>query len=117
LKAALVAGRTAVWFQNQIIGPKQHLSAMFAASVKISPVHFRSKDTVWLEMHNRCELDIELNNAGTVGPAKITLPARVTSLIKFTARKEELAKGLSYKASNFLVGPKQPLAVKLTIPE
>jgi predicted metal-dependent phosphoesterase TrpH len=116
IREALFAGRTAVWYQNQLIGREPELAAMFAAAVQVEPPHHRAGDTVWVKVRNRSELDIELERIGPGRPAKIDLPARACCLLPITAPADELSEGLPYRALNFLVGPDQPLAVRLVIP-
>ncbi len=117
LREALFAGRTAVWYQNQLIGREPELAALFPACIRVNPPHHRSNDRVWVAIENQCELDIELERIGQIGPAKITLPAGATSLVRIEAPADERAKGLPYRATNFLVGPDQPLSVTLAIPD
>lgn len=117
LKEALVAGKTAVWYKNQLVGKEEYLSAMFAACVEVRPVHHRGKNTAWVEMRNRCELAIALDRTGKVGPGRIVLPPCSVSVVKIDASKEALSQGLSYKTGNFLIGPARPLEVKLAIPD
>jgi hypothetical protein len=117
LREALFAGRTAVWYRNQLIGREAELAAMFAASVNVNPAHHQTDKEVWVEIDNRCELDIELERSGPGRPAKIKLPARATSLVRFGIPAQEPSKGISYRALNFLIGPGHPLEVKLVIPQ
>jgi predicted metal-dependent phosphoesterase TrpH len=116
IREALDAGRTAIWFQNQVIGRKEQLAPMFEACVHVHTPHFRSKDRVWLEIENGCELDIKLDRSGKSGPATIKLPARATSLVRLNREALEGAEGLTYSAVNFVIGPDQPLPVKLEVP-
>jgi hypothetical protein len=116
LRAALFAGRTAVWHQNRLIGRESELAALFAVCIRVNPPHHRSGDRVWLGIENRCELDLELQRVGRVGPAKIKLPARATTLLRMNAAVLEQPDGLPYRVTNFLIGPDQPLPVTLAIP-
>jgi hypothetical protein len=117
LREALFAGRTAVWHQNRLIGREPEMAAMFSACVRVSPPHHRTGSKVWVKIENRCELDIELQRVGEVGPGRIKLPARATSLLRIDAPPEGLSAGLPYRATNFLTGPDQPLSVKLVVAE
>jgi hypothetical protein len=117
VREALFAGRTAVWHQNRLIGREPEMAAMFSACVRISPTHHRAGNRAWVKIENRCELDIELQRVGEVGPGRIKLPARATSLLRIDAPTEALSAGLSYRATNFLLGPDKPLSVMLAIPE
>jgi hypothetical protein len=93
------------------------MAAMFSACVRVSPPHHRTGSKVWVKIENRCELDIELQRVGEVGPGRIKLPARATSLLRIDAPPEGLSAGLPYRATNFLTGPDQPLSVKLVVAE
>lgn len=116
LREALFAGRTAVWHKSQLIGREQQLAAMFAACVEIGSAHHQSGDTAWVAIKNRCELDVELVRIGQGKPARIDLAARAVTLVRFEGSAQERTEGLSYRALNFLIGPSQPLPVKLVIP-
>lgn len=117
LREALFAGRTAVWHKSRLIGRESELAALFPACIQVNPPHHRSNDRVWIEIENHCELDIELERVGQVGPARITLPARATSLLRINASADQRTQGLQYRTKSFLIGPDQPLSVKLVIPE
>ena len=115
VKEALFAKQTAVWYQNRLFGREDQLAPLFAACVRISPPHYLDKDNVLVEVRNICEMDIELARDGSTGPAKITLPAKSTAVVKLPVPKE--GQDLSYLAKNFLTAPGKPLPVKLVIPE
>jgi hypothetical protein len=116
LKEALFAGRTAVWYQDQVIGRKEWLQPLFQGCVRVSKPHLRSKDALWVEFHNDSDLDITLQRTGDTGPAEIKLPARAVVVGKIGTRAPDQPLTLSYKATNFLVAPGTPLEVKLEIP-
>ncbi|MBN1490011.1 MAG: hypothetical protein JXA69_08850 [Phycisphaerae bacterium] len=65
----------------------------------------------------RRELDIELVRVGKGQPRVIALPANRTLLIQFEAPADAKTEGHTYKATNFLVGPDEPMTVELKIPE
>jgi hypothetical protein len=117
LRDALFDGRTAVWCKNQLFGREEYLAPFFHACVQISPPHHRSRDRLWAEIHNRCELDIELERIGDVGPRRLILPARTTSLARFDIPRDQSAEALLYRATNFLLGPEEALTVRLTLPK
>ncbi|UCC99719.1 MAG: hypothetical protein JSW66_07505, partial [Phycisphaerales bacterium] len=119
---ALAEGRTVAWYQNQLIGHERYLSAIFKASVEIRPVHHRStrrsRNTLWIEIRNNCDLDIELERAGQRGPAQITLPALNTAVVKIDVTPDQEPESLQYRATNFLIGPDRalPVNLKITLP-
>jgi hypothetical protein len=116
IREALAARRTVAWRGNELIGRKDHLAPLFGACVHVRTPHHASGERVWTEIENRCELDIALERVGKGRPAKIDLPARATSLVRFKAGGEGEAKGLPYRAVNFRTGPSEALAVKLVVP-
>lgn len=113
LHEALSAGRTAVWCKNQLIGRADELLPLCQACVQVAPPHHHEAAKYWMKVENRCELDIRLERTGKIGPTTIDLPAKATTLIRVDVEGDELPKELLYRTSNFLVGPGQPLEVKL----
>jgi hypothetical protein len=115
LKEALMQGRTAVWFKDQIIGRPEWLKPLLDRSLRIAKPHLRSRDAVWVRIRNVCDLDIRLRRTGRLGPAALTLPARTTSLVKINTKAPGEPAELSYTATNFLIAPEKGLPVTLTI--
>ena len=91
------------------------MTAFFDACVTVHPPHFVRDDKHWVNLDNGSEVDIELERTGTRGPGRISLPAMTTTLIRLDGPRAELAAGLGYRVTNFLVGPERPLEVKLVI--
>ncbi len=117
LKEALVAGRTAVWFKDQIIGRKESIEPLFMQSVKVAPPHLRGSNAVWTKIRNVSDVEITLEKAGGPGPAQLVLPARATSLVKIRVEDPSKPVELSYTATNFLIGPEEGLPVVLRVSE
>ena len=117
LKEALVEGRTAVWFKDQIIGKREFLEPLFQQSVKVAPPHQRGGKAVWTKIRNVCDLDITLERVGSPGPLHLVLPARATSLVKTSVEDPSKPVKLSYVATNFLIGPEEGLPVVLRASE
>jgi len=116
LKEALVAGRTAVWYQSQLIGRKKYLEAIFNAAVKIGTPYLRQGNTIWFEITNNSDIDVEMQRVGRQGPEKLTLPANVTTIVKTNINTETDKTILAYQATNFLIAPDKGLPVNLLIP-
>jgi hypothetical protein len=77
------------------------------------------KNTIWVEMKNNSDIDIDLLRAGTQGPTQLTLMANATTILKTgTGAKADETPAqieLSYIAGNFLIAPDKSLPVTLTI--
>jgi hypothetical protein len=119
IKEALVKGRTAVWYKDQLIGKKRFLNAIFKESVEIGKPYNKYRGSIWVEITNNSDIDINLERAGTVGPRQLTLAANATTILRTgTGAKAEEAPAkieLSYTARNFLIAPGKGLPVTLTI--
>lgn len=116
LKEALLAGRTLVWFKDQVIGKPEWLEAMFAAGVRVLPPNSRGKAHVNVCIENSLPCDLVLKQAGKVGPAEITLPAKATTLLRVNAQDPNSPQELKYTVANWLVAPNKGLEVTLTVP-
>jgi hypothetical protein len=117
LKEALVEGRTAVWYQDQLIGRREWLEPLFAECVRVARPHLRSSKAVLVEMRNRCDVEIRLRRTGDVGPAELTLPAGAVILAKISTPNATGPLALSYTATNLLIAPEEGLPVTLQVPE
>jgi hypothetical protein len=115
VKDALVAGRTAVWYQNQLIGGKKYLDAMFRAVVQVAEPSRRQGRAVWFAITNDGELDIRMRRSGSVGPATLCLPAKTTKTVPAKISRGEQTTKLSYIVDNLLIGPEEGLPVTLTV--
>ena len=120
LKEALFAGRTAVWFKNQLIGREEYLEPLFKASVRIAKPHRHVDNTYWMEIENKSDVIMEMEKTGDHGPGSLTLPANASILLQMEVKKEaddgvdEIV--LSYRVKNLLVAPEEGLEVDLTVP-
>ena len=113
LKEALLAGRTAVWYKDQLIGRKEHLEPLFYGAIQIEQPITRSGKSVWLRIRNACDADIKLARSAGNGPAAITLPAQVTTLVRMSTAADDTPLDLQYTATNFLIAPETGLPVVL----
>jgi 3',5'-nucleoside bisphosphate phosphatase len=116
IKEALLAGRTAVWYKNELIGRREWLEPLFKECLRVAPPHRRSDKAVWVRMQNLCDVELRLERSGDVGPSRLELPARGTieTEIHVAARSKSLE--LKYAAKNFLIAPRTGLPVTLRIP-
>ena len=98
-----------------MVGRRQYLEEMFKASVQVGKPHHSYKDTVWLEIRNRADIDIVLERAGGRGPRSVTLPANSTTILRTNVNPEATQAKLRYLVKNFLIGPEKGLPVELLI--
>ncbi len=115
LQEALVAGRTAVWFKDQIIGRREWLEPLLAQCIRVGKPHLVTDKAVYLEVQNTSDVDIHAVRTGKVGPGEVTLPARTTGLVKINVARSAEPLVLSYTVANFLIAPGKGLPVTLTI--
>jgi hypothetical protein len=111
---ALVKGRTAVWYKNQLIGREDFLDGIFKASVKVSDVQRRDKGRIRFEVRNNCDLNIQLKRIGETGPDELLLPAMDSASVKTKIPKGAENVELSFVAENLLVAPQKGLQVNIT---
>jgi len=115
LREALIAGRTAVWFKNQLIGRPNYLHAIFRRAVQIDKPYLRRGDTICFEVTNNSDIDILVQGIGQGGLGKLTLPANAITTVKTKVdSKAEQAK-LRCQITNFLVAPDKGLPVNLNV--
>jgi len=115
LREALVAGRTTVWFKNQLIGKPDYLRAIFEGSVQVDKPYRRQGDTIWFEVTNNSDIDIQVQSLWQGGPGKLTLPANTITIGKTKIESKAEQTELKCRITNFLVAPDKGLPVKLIV--
>ncbi len=115
IKEALIAGRTAVWFENKIIARREYAEALFQAAVRVTNVEREGNKVVRFTVRNDSDLPVELLRTGKLGPREQSLPANTSVRIRINVDNAENQIELPYTAANFLVAPEKGLPVKLVI--
>jgi len=116
IKQALVEGRTAVWFGDQVIGRREWLAPLFDACVEIAKPHLRSGNDVWVRVANRSPFDLKLTRTAGSGPARLELPAHTVNLLKVRLPADGAAAEFAYTVDNFLIEPTVALPVVHRVP-
>ena len=116
IKEALLAGRTIVWFNDQLIGREELLRPFFDACIQVCKPNVRSKTSMSVEVRNNCQADICLEPTGQPQPRSVVLPAKSTVLLKVPVTADNKPVTLKYTAKNFLIGPDKSLLVTLKVP-
>jgi hypothetical protein len=114
LKEALVAGRTAIWFEKQVMGRREYLEALFKGAVRITDIQREPKVTRFT-ISNDSDLTLELQLAGKRGPRQLNLPANTATRVSVNAAGNEKPLELSYVVPNFLIAPEKGLPVNLVV--
>lgn len=115
LREALFAGRTAVWYQDQLIGREELLAPFLEACVEIGEPHHRAGNHVFIAVCNRAPMNLRLERVEGPGPASLTLPAQTTTLVRIPAGEGATVEG-TYRVTNFLVAPGEGLVVPVSVP-
>jgi hypothetical protein len=114
IKEALVAGRTAIWFEKKVIGRKEYLEAIFKGAIRITDIQ-HEQNVIRFSLHNDSDLFIELHRVGTLGPKELSLPGNTTVRVSSNANGVEKQVELPYVAKDFLIAPEKGLPVKLVV--
>lgn len=115
VEEAVRAGRTIVWWGNTLVGKQEYLLPLFEKSVTVRPVYMTTDDAFYFEIVNNAFVNLELKRTGKVGPAKLTLGARTTKLVKAARGKDDASVKLSYTVTNLLVEPEKGLPVSFEV--
>ncbi len=115
IKEALMAGRTAIWFEDKLIGRKEYAQALLAGAVRVTDLEREGKKTVRFTIRNDSDLPIALQREGKLGPKELNLPGNTLVRVKVDVNDSEEPTELAYVATNFLVAPEKGLPVKFLI--
>jgi hypothetical protein len=114
VKDAIENGRTAIWFEDKIIGREEYLEALFDASVRITDIEREGK-VARFTIRNNSDLPLELQRMGNVGPQALALPPGTVMRVRLNVANEEKPIEMSYVVKNFIRAPGQGLPVDLAI--
>jgi hypothetical protein len=115
IKEALEAGRTAIWFEDKIIGRREYVDAIFKAAIRVTDMGREGK-TVRFTVRNDSALPMEFRREGKVGPEQVSLPPESSVRVRINVNSLESPVGLSYVVKNFLIAPGTGLPVSYAIP-
>ncbi|SET28221.1 hypothetical protein SAMN05444285_10974 [Draconibacterium orientale] len=124
IKEALFDGRTAVYFDNTIVGRSEFLEPLFFQSLefKKTPLKLKNKESKVVKITNNSDVDYELElvqpGVGFDAPETITLKAHHVSALSLSGNSDEVANSGSldvyYRVNNLLTGVDDPLVVTFT---
>jgi len=115
VKDAIVAGRTAVWYEDQLIGKAQYLDAIFQEAADIKDIRYGKDNVIRFAVENTCDVALDLERTGSLGPRELMIPPNSKALLKVKVASTESPTKLSYTARNFVVAPNKGLPVSFMI--
>ncbi len=116
LKEAIVAGRTAIWYEDRLIGKPEYLKAIFRAATVIGDIAYGDNGSVRFTLKNNSDVGLQMTRSGKLGPETVEVPPHAARLIKAKVPQSDSAHQFEYVVDNYLAGPNQGLAVTLEIP-
>jgi hypothetical protein len=110
LKEAMFAGRTLVWFRDNLAGKEEFAKPFFYRCISVAKPFYQNDKNIYFEVTNNSDIPFSLVNGPKDAPASITLAAnsvtRVAVSRKFTG-------SMVYDVSNVLTGEKEMLRIEL----
>lgn len=112
LKDALLAGRTAVWYDNLLIGRDEYVSPLLTSSLAVEEAQYQG-DTSVLEVHisNRSDATYRLYNQGEytfhAQSDMVTLAPHETTPLQVKLPERRAAITLTFEVLNAIVAPDQ----------
>jgi 3',5'-nucleoside bisphosphate phosphatase len=110
LKEAMFAGRTLVWFRDNLAGKQEFVRPFVNQCISVAKPFYQNDKNIYFEVTNKSDIPFFLVNGPKDAPASVTLAAnsvtRVTLSRKFTGP-------LVYDVSNVFTGEKEVLRVEL----
>ena len=110
LKEALFAGRTLVWFKDNLAGKEEFAKPFFYQCISIDKPFYQNNKNIFFEVTNRSDIPFYLINGSEGAPATITLAAN--SITRIVLGKKVTAP-LVYDVKNIMTGEKSVLKVEL----
>ena len=114
LQVAIEAGRTAIWYEDKVIGRRRYLESLLQEAMQIGDIE-HGDDHVRFSIRNDSDLPITLERVGEAGPGTLTLPAAAMARVTVKTENEDEPVKLTYRAGNFLIAPETGLPVELII--
>ena len=121
VRAALFAKRTAVWFQDTLLGRERELAPLVKASIVVTSAHYLPETTlVQVRLENRSSVPFQLQNLSNFGDQNNPGPVTLSALGALTL---ELATGVRLaeiswpvRVVNAYTTPNKQLVITLSTP-
>jgi 3',5'-nucleoside bisphosphate phosphatase len=113
LREALFAGRTAVWYGDELAGFKEFTEPLFYASVIVEKPFKTDDKNVWFEIRNNSDIPFFLINGEDGAPNEVNIPAHSSTIVK--ADKRFSGSAIKYDVKNIITGNGQVLNVSIPV--
>lgn len=115
LKEALRAGRTVVWYQDQLIGRETWLRPLIERCVQVTPIRNANGRMTSLRIVNDSDIPVRLRRISGMGPEELTLEPGSLQRLKVTI--PDGGAQFNYEATNLLVAPGRGLICRYSVPD
>jgi len=113
LREALFAGRTAVWYGDELAGFKEYTGPLFYASIVVGKPFKTDEKNIWFEITNKSDIPFYLVNGENGAPAEINIPSHSSTIVK--ANKRFTGSAIKYDVKNIITGNGQVLNVSIPV--
>jgi 3',5'-nucleoside bisphosphate phosphatase len=110
LKEAMFAGRTMVYFDNNLAAKEEYAKPFFYQCISVGKPYFQNDKTIFFEVTNKSDVPFFLINGIKDAPASINLAANSVTRI---AVSKKVTSSLVYDVSNVITGEKKVLRIEL----
>ncbi len=114
VREALFAGRTAVWYDNELAGFEEFTAPIFYAAVTVGKPFLSDEKKIWFEVRNGSDLPMRLVKGPEGAPSELYIPAGGAVVVRADKRYEK--EPMPYEVGNITVGTGRSLAVELCLP-
>ena len=124
LREAMFSGRTAIYYDNTVVGRSEYLEPLFFASLEIEDRPMRLKNGInsTVDIKNDSDIDFELElvqpGVGFSAPEKVTLKAHHVTSVQLSGNSDELESSrkvdVYYRVKNMLTDVNENLLVTFT---
>lgn len=111
LKEAMFAGRTAVWYGDNLAAFEEYAMPLFRSVVTAGRPFKDDGKSIWFELINSSDLPMELTGGPEGAPAELKLPASGVVVVK--ADRKYLSEPIPYNVSNIITGSSSVLRVEI----
>jgi len=111
LKEAMFAGRTAVWYGNNLAALEEYAAPLFRSAVTAGKPFKDDGKSIWFELVNSSDIPMELTGGPEGAPSELKLPPSGMVVVK--ADRKYLSEPIPYQVSNIITGSNSVLSVEI----